>query len=152
MEVRRVPKEEREMRALALLKEVGLGDFADKYPKALSQGMRQRCALARTFALDSPVLLMDEPFGALDAQTKLTLEDVLLRLWSVHRKTVVFVTHDLGEAIALSDRVIVMSARRGARLPTCGSIWPARATCADCRPILASMSSMRACGGSSNKG
>jgi NitT/TauT family transport system ATP-binding protein len=116
MEVRRVPKEEREMRALALLKEVGLGDFADKYPKALSQGMRQRCALARTFALDSPVLLMDEPFGALDAQTKLTLEDVLLRLWSVHRKTVVFVTHDLGEAIALSDRVIVMSARPGRKI------------------------------------
>jgi len=75
--------------------------------------MRQRCALARTFALDSPVLLMDEPFGALDAQTKLTLEDLLMQLWSAHRKTVVFVTHDLAEAIALSDRVIVMSARPG---------------------------------------
>jgi len=113
MEVRGAPKKEREARALELLKEVGLGDFADKYPKALSHGMRQRCALARTFALDSPVLLMDEPFGALDAQTKLTLEDVLMRLWSAHRKTVVFVTHDLAEAIALSDRVIVMSARPG---------------------------------------
>ncbi|HPG03014.1 MAG TPA: ABC transporter ATP-binding protein [Beijerinckiaceae bacterium] len=113
MEIRGVPKQERETRALDLLKQVGLGDFADKYPKALSHGMRQRCALARTFALDSPVLLMDEPFGALDAQTKLTLEDVLMNLWSAHRKTVVFVTHDLAEAIALSDRVVVMSARPG---------------------------------------
>ena len=113
MEIRGVPKQEREARARELLKQVGLGDFADKYPKALSHGMRQRCALARTFALDSPVLLMDEPFGALDAQTKLTLEDVLMNLWSAHRKTVVFVTHDLAEAIALSDRVIVMSARPG---------------------------------------
>lgn len=113
MEVRGLPRSERETRARELLKQVGLGDFADKYPKALSHGMRQRCALARTFALDSPVLLMDEPFGALDAQTKLTLEDVLMKLWSEHQKTVVFVTHDLAEAIALSDRVIVMSARPG---------------------------------------
>ncbi len=113
MEVRGAPRAQREAKALDLLKQVGLGDFADKYPKALSHGMRQRCALARTFALDSPVLLMDEPFGALDAQTKLTLEDVLMKLWSAHRKTVVFVTHDLAEAIALSDRVIVMSARPG---------------------------------------
>lgn len=113
MEVRGVAKEQRKARALDLLKQVGLEDFADKYPKALSHGMRQRCALARTFALDSTLLLMDEPFGALDAQTKLTLEDVLMDLWSAHRKTVVFVTHDLAEAIALSDRVIVMSARPG---------------------------------------
>ena len=113
MEVQGVARPERQARALELLKQVGLGDFADKYPKALSHGMRQRCALARTFALDSTVLLMDEPFGALDAQTKLTLEDVLMDLWSAHRKTVVFVTHDLAEAIALSDRVIVMSARPG---------------------------------------
>ena len=75
--------------------------------------MRQRCALARTFALDSPIFLMDEPFGALDAQTKLQLEDVLLDLWSSEQRTVVFVTHDLAEAVALSDRVIVMSARLG---------------------------------------
>ena len=113
MEVQGVARPERQARALELLKQVGLGDFADKYPKALSHGMRQRCALARTFALDSTVLLMDEPFGALDAQTKLTLEDVLMDLWSAHRKNVVFVTHDLAEAIALSDRVIVMSARPG---------------------------------------
>jgi len=75
--------------------------------------MRQRCALARTFARDSPILLMDEPFGALDAQTKLALEDLLLQLWQAQRRTVVFITHDLAEAVALSDRVIVMSARPG---------------------------------------
>jgi NitT/TauT family transport system ATP-binding protein len=79
----------------------------------LSHGMRQRCALARTFALKSPILLMDEPFGALDAQTKLTLEDLLLQMWQAERRTVVFITHDLAEAVALSDRVIVMSARPG---------------------------------------
>ncbi len=113
MEIRNVPKDKREARALDLLQRVGLGDFSEKYPKALSHGMRQRCALARTFALDSPVFLMDEPFGALDAQTKLQLEDVLMDLWSASKKTVVFVTHDLAEAVALSDRVIVMSARPG---------------------------------------
>jgi len=113
MEARGVPKKEREARALGLLRDVGLGQFAHAYPKALSHGMRQRCALARTFCLDAPVLLMDEPFGALDAQTKLQLEDVLLRLWSSQRRTVVFITHDLSEAVALSDRVIVMSPRPG---------------------------------------
>ena len=113
MEIRGMPKDEREQRAVALLKRVGLGEFVDAYPKALSHGMRQRCALARTFALQSPVFLMDEPFGALDAQTKLQLEDVLMDLWSAYQRTVVFVTHDLAEAVALSDRVIVMSARPG---------------------------------------
>ena len=113
MEIRNVPKAVREERARALLGQVGLGDFLERYPKALSHGMRQRCALARTFALDSPVFLMDEPFGALDAQTKLQLEDVLMDLWSANQKTVVFVTHDLAEAVALSDRVIVMGARPG---------------------------------------
>ena len=113
MEIRGVPKPEREEWAMTLLKRVGLGDFADKYPKALSHGMRQRCALARTFALDSPVFLMDEPFGALDAQTKLQLEDLLMDLWSVNQRTVVLVTHDLAEAVGVSDRVIVMSARPG---------------------------------------
>jgi NitT/TauT family transport system ATP-binding protein len=113
LEIRGAPRREREARAMTLLKRVGLSDFADKYPKALSHGMRQRCALARTFALESPVFLMDEPFGALDAQTKLQLEDLLMDLWSVNRRTVVFVTHDLAEAVALSDRVIVMSARPG---------------------------------------
>jgi NitT/TauT family transport system ATP-binding protein len=113
MEIRGVGEAERERRARALLAEVGLKGFEQHYPKMLSHGMRQRCALARTFCLDSPVLLMDEPFGALDAQTKLQLEDLLLRLWGEHRHSVVFITHDLAEAVALSDRVIVMSARPG---------------------------------------
>jgi NitT/TauT family transport system ATP-binding protein len=113
MELRKVAPVERERRARDLLARVGLADFVDKYPKMLSHGMRQRCALARTFALDAPVLLMDEPFGALDAQTKLQLEDLLLGLWSEHRRTVVFVTHDLAEAVAMSDRVVVMCPRPG---------------------------------------
>lgn len=113
MELRNVNKATRERRARDLLARVGLGEFIDKFPKALSHGMRQRCALARTFGLDAPVLLMDEPFGALDAQTKLQLEDVLLGLWNEHRRTVIFVTHDLAEAVAMSDRVVVMSARPG---------------------------------------
>jgi ABC-type nitrate/sulfonate/bicarbonate transport system ATPase subunit len=77
----------------------------------LSLGMRQRVALARTFAMRSPILLMDEPFGTLDTKTKLQLEDVLLGLWHEEQRTVLFVTHDLAEAIVLSDRVVVMSAR-----------------------------------------
>ncbi len=100
-------------RARAMLAEVGLAGFEDSLPKALSHGMRQRVALARTFSMDAPVLLMDEPFGALDAQTKLQLEDLLLRLCQQHRRTVLFVTHDLAEAVAVSDRVIVMSSRPG---------------------------------------
>ncbi len=113
MELRGVVPQERELRARKALAQVGLEDFADAYPKALSHGMRQRCALARGFCLDAEVLLMDEPFGALDAQTKIQLEDLLLELWSQTRRTVVFITHDLAEAVALADRVIVMSARPG---------------------------------------
>ena len=113
MEVRGVDEATRREKARALLERVGLKGFENHFPKMLSHGMRQRCALARTFCLDSPVMLMDEPFGALDAQTKLQLEDLLLELWSEHRRTVVFITHDLAEAVALSDRVLVMSARPG---------------------------------------
>jgi len=112
-EIRGMPLEARQARALDLIEKVGLKGFEAVYPKALSQGMRQRVALARTFALDSPILLMDEPFGALDAQTKLQLEDVLLSLWQRERRTVLFITHDLSEAVSMSDRVIVMSARPG---------------------------------------
>ena len=96
-----------------LLERVGLGAFVEAKPRQLSQGMRQRVALARTFALDSSILLMDEPFGALDAQTKHQLQAVLLQLWERDRRTVVLVTHDLQEALALSDRVVVMSPRPG---------------------------------------
>ena len=112
-EVRNEHSDTRRDKAIALLEAVGLQGFEDKLPKALSHGMRQRVALARTFCLDSQILLMDEPFGALDAQTKLQLEDVLLRLWADMRRTVIFITHDLAEAVVLSDRVLVMSARPG---------------------------------------
>ncbi|MGQ0510721.1 MAG: ABC transporter ATP-binding protein [Betaproteobacteria bacterium] len=112
-EVRGIAAEQRRDTARRLLDQVGLGEFEDVFPKALSQGMRQRTALARTFAVDAPLLLMDEPFGALDAQTKLQLEDVLLKLWESTRRTVLFITHDLSEAVSMSDRVIVMSARPG---------------------------------------
>lgn len=113
LQVRGVPPAERLVRAKAMLAEVGLAAYENNLPKALSHGMRQRTALARTFAMDASLLLMDEPFGALDAQTKLQLEDLLLRLCDQHRQTVLFVTHDLAEAVALSDRVVVMSSRPG---------------------------------------
>ena len=113
MEARGEKKEFYRAKAINMLAEVGLKDFSNSYPKELSHGMRQRVALARTFSLDAQLLLMDEPFGALDAQTKLQLEDLLLRLCHQFKHTVVFVTHDLAEAVALSDRVIVMSSRPG---------------------------------------
>ncbi len=113
LEFRGTPLREREERARTFLKRVGLQGFENHFPKALSHGMRQRVALARTFAMPSPVLLMDEPFGALDAQTKMQLEEVLLNLWTEEKRTVIFVTHDLAEAVVLSDRVVVMSSRPG---------------------------------------
>ena len=113
LEIRGVAVSERRARAMDLLEKVGLKGFENAYPKALSHGMRQRVALARTFCLDSQILLMDEPFGALDAQTKLQLEDVLLSLWQRDGRTVIFITHDLAEAVSMSDRVVVMSARPG---------------------------------------
>ncbi|OYU32688.1 MAG: ABC transporter ATP-binding protein [Comamonadaceae bacterium PBBC2] len=113
MQVRGVPRAQAEERARTMLHEVGLAGFEDALPKALSHGMRQRVALARTFAMGSSLLLMDEPFGALDAQTKLQLEDLLLRLCQQHQQSVLFVTHDLAEAVAVSDRVVVMTSRPG---------------------------------------
>ena len=96
-----------------LLQLLKLAEFRERFPKDLSGGMRQRVAIARVLALDSPILLMDEPFGALDALTRRTLQDELLRLWSELRRTVVFVTHSIEEAIYLSDRVVVMTYRPG---------------------------------------
>lgn len=113
LKVRGMPVQQARERAAAMLKRVGLGGFEHKLPKALSHGMRQRVALARTFAMPSPLLLMDEPFGALDAQTKLQLQDLLLQLCQEGERTVLFVTHDLSEAVALADRVVVMSSRPG---------------------------------------
>jgi len=107
------PADRREARARDLLRLTGLAGFEGSYPSQLSQGMRQRVSLARTLATGPDLLLMDEPFGALDAQTKLVLEEEFLRIWERDRKTVIFVTHDLFEAIAMADRVAVFSARPG---------------------------------------
>ncbi|MDM0043325.1 ABC transporter ATP-binding protein [Variovorax dokdonensis] len=113
LRVRGTPRQQALERARRMLGEVGLAQHESALPKALSHGMRQRTALARTFALDASLLLMDEPFGALDAQTKLQLQDLLLRLCQQHSCSVLFVTHDLAEAVAVSDRVVVMSSRPG---------------------------------------
>lgn len=95
------------------LNEVGLRKFANHYPKQLSGGMMQRVAIARALANDPQILLMDEPFGALDSQTRLQMQKLLLQIWEHTRKTVVFVTHDIDEAILLADRIFVMGARPG---------------------------------------
>jgi NitT/TauT family transport system ATP-binding protein len=109
LEVSGVKREERARIAAGYLEKVGLGKYRDFYPSRLSQGMRQRASLARAFAVGRKIYLMDEPFSALDSQTKLVLHDQLLDLWESSGATVVFVTHDIGEAITLADRVIVMS-------------------------------------------
>jgi NitT/TauT family transport system ATP-binding protein len=96
-----------------LLKAVGLADFAAKYPHHLSGGMKQRVSIARALAVDPVLLLMDEPFGALDAQTRYVMQQELLRIWRAYRKTVIFVTHSIEEALYLGDRVLVMTARPG---------------------------------------
>jgi NitT/TauT family transport system ATP-binding protein len=103
-----VPKRDRRARADTYIDLVGLHDFAEHHPRELSGGMQQRVGLARALAVEPTVLLMDEPFGALDAITRTTMQDELLRLWEQTRKTVVFVTHAIEEAVLLSDRVIVM--------------------------------------------
>jgi NitT/TauT family transport system ATP-binding protein len=106
-----------EARALAegWLRRVGLGGFGDRYPHQLSGGMRKRASLAQTLALDPDVILMDEPFSALDIQTRQLMENEVLELWSAKKKAVLFITHDLDEAIAMSDRVVVLSAGPASR-------------------------------------
>ncbi len=113
LEIRGVPAAQRRDRALRLLGKCHLAGFENHYPHQLSGGMRQRAALARTLVVEPTVLLMDEPFSALDAQTKITLEQDLARSLAEERKTALFITHDLAEAVALSDRVLVMSPRPG---------------------------------------
>lgn len=113
LEIRGVSRHKRLAIARQSLADVGLADFADAYPSQLSHGMRQRTAVARTLSTDPDILLMDEPFSALDAQTRLLLQEQFTTLWERIRPTVVFVTHDLGEAIALADRLIVMTSRPG---------------------------------------
>ena len=107
---RGTPKGEARVRAAEWLKRVGLGGHGERYPHELSGGMKKRVALAQMLILDPQILLMDEPFSALDVQTRQLMENELLDLWSADRKSVVFITHDLEEAISLSDRVVVLSA------------------------------------------
>jgi sulfonate transport system ATP-binding protein len=111
--IRRIPKSEQAPLIRRALTQVGLAQFARHYPAQLSGGMRQRAALARMLIYDPETLLMDEPFGALDEQLKLSLQSDLEKLWEHQQKTVVYVTHDLGEAIALADRVLVFAGQPG---------------------------------------
>ena len=113
LELRQVPREERAKTARDYLKRVGLADFENHYPHELSGGMQQRAGLARALAVNPSILLMDEPFGAVDAQTRQLLQEELLELWQRERKTVIFITHSMDEAVYLSDRVVVMTPRPG---------------------------------------
>lgn len=113
LELLKVPKRDREKQAREFMKLVKLEGFEKYYPFELSGGMRQRVALARAFLTNPDILLMDEPFGALDAQTRILLQEELIDLWHEERRTVLFVTHDIDEAILLSDRIVVMTNRPG---------------------------------------
>lgn len=111
LEIKGVPKVERNSLARELIARAGLNGFEDSYPSELSGGMRKRVAIIRILALDPEILFMDEPFGALDVFTKEMLQDDILKLWQETKKTIVFVTHDLAEAITLADRVVLMTSR-----------------------------------------
>ncbi|MEO8858644.1 MAG: ABC transporter ATP-binding protein, partial [Burkholderiaceae bacterium] len=113
LRIKAVAQDERRRRVDAMLQLTGLNDFADAKPHQLSGGMKQRVAVARALVDDRDLLLMDEPFGALDEQTRLVLQQELLRIWEHSGKTVVFITHSVDEALVLSDRVLVMSPRPG---------------------------------------
>lgn len=115
LEFRGVAKDAALAQAADWLRRVGLGNFGDRYPHQLSGGMRKRASLAQTLVLDPDIILMDEPFSALDIQTRQLMENEVLALWAARRKAVLFITHDLDEAIAMSDRVVVMSAGPGSR-------------------------------------
>jgi NitT/TauT family transport system ATP-binding protein len=113
LQIRRVPRKEATARALAGLRRYGLDGFAHRYPRELSGGMRQRAALIRTLLLEPEIVLLDEPFSALDFQTRLVIEEDVRKILSRERKTVLLITHDIGEAIAMSNRVLVMTNRPG---------------------------------------
>ena len=125
LEIRSIATNVRRTQAMELIERVGLGGFEDHYPHELSGGMRQRANIIRTLIYDPELILMDEPFGPLDAQTRIVLQDQLLKLWSASKKTIIFITHDLIEAIALADRVVLMSSRPG-RIKSIESIPIAR--------------------------
>jgi NitT/TauT family transport system ATP-binding protein len=110
---RGIAREERQHQAGDLIRMVGLAGFENAYPYELSGGMQKRGSIIRTLIYDPGVILMDEPFGPLDAQTRMVLQDELLKIWEQKRQTIVFVTHDLVEAVALADRVVVMTHRPG---------------------------------------
>ena len=114
LEIRGEPKKERRKRALALMKQYGLAGFERKYPHALSGGMQKRAALAQTLAVEPRVLLLDEPFAALDAQTRVAIENDVVKICRAGRRTMVLVTHDIAEAISMADRVLVLSRRPAA--------------------------------------
>jgi NitT/TauT family transport system ATP-binding protein len=116
LEITGTPRAAAHEAAQAWLTSVGLGNFANRYPHMLSGGQRKRVGLAQVLIRDPKILLMDEPFGPLDAQTRQIMGDLLLKLWTADRKAVLFVTHDLEEAIALADRVVIMSAGPGSRI------------------------------------
>ena len=113
LDIKGMPKAEIRRTVDGLLGMLSLSDFRQRYPKDLSGGMRQRVAIARVLALDSPIMLMDEPFGALDALTRRNLQDELLRIWAELKKTILFVTHSIEEAIYMADRIVVMTYRPG---------------------------------------
>jgi NitT/TauT family transport system ATP-binding protein len=113
LEIQKVPKEEREKRVAHFVELMGLSGFENRYPHELSGGMKQRVAVARTWAADPDVILMDEPFAAVDAQTRLTLQEELLRISVKSSKTILFITHHVEEAVFLGDRVVVMTKRPG---------------------------------------
>ena len=113
LEIKKLPKPAIKAKVGALLEMLNLQDFRDRYPKDLSGGMRQRVAIARVLALDAPIMLMDEPFGALDSLTRRNLQDELLRIWTEFKKTIIFVTHSIEESIYLADRIVVMTYRPG---------------------------------------
>jgi NitT/TauT family transport system ATP-binding protein len=113
LEIRGVDANARKAQARDYIERVGLGGFEEHYPHELSGGMRQRANIIRTLIYDPELILMDEPFGPLDAQTRIVLQDQLLQLWSASKKTIIFITHDLIEAITLADRVVLMSSRPG---------------------------------------
>ncbi|MDZ7695530.1 MAG: ABC transporter ATP-binding protein [Deltaproteobacteria bacterium] len=118
LEIMGVPKAERRPASMAYVKSFGLTGFENAYPKALSGGMKQRVAIARTLITDPKVVLMDEPFGSLDSQTRNELQEFLLDLWQRNRKTILFVTHNVDEAVFLSDHIVILSRRPAGILKT----------------------------------